>query len=143
MVFISNEFIFKSILSRMIIIKNDSFERKDYGANLAENNNKNDLYYIIASTNINEPDILRSYIYKNINKSKQNLYLKLIFAIYNLSNNNVSNKNSTEDYEIDLSSYMSDNSYDDRKLLNNWDNPDFSLLYFLLFFYDNSSHIVF
>lgn len=63
-----NEFISKSISSRIIIIENDSFECKSYRINLVENNNKNNLYYTIRFVDINKLEILSSCIYININK---------------------------------------------------------------------------
>lgn len=59
---------------------------KSYVINLLGNNNRNDLYYIIGSIGIDELGILRSYIYTNVKKSRQNLYLKLITTIYSFSN---------------------------------------------------------
>lgn len=73
---IPNEFIFKSISFRVIVIKNNSSEYKGYRANLAENNKENDLHHTIKSININKLGILSSYVYININESRQNLYSK-------------------------------------------------------------------
>lgn len=58
-------------------------------ANLVKNHEKNHLHYAIRSIDINELRILGSYIYSDINKSRYNLYLKLISTIYNLSDDNV------------------------------------------------------
>lgn len=76
-------------------MKNNNFEYKGYKANLIENNNKNNLYYT------------------NIMKSRQNLYLKLISAIYNLFDDNlVKNDNNN------LKTVISYNFYRNGKLLN-------------------------
>ncbi len=76
LLFILNEFISKGILLRVIVIENNSIKCKGYEANLAENNEKNNLYYTIRFVGINKSRILSSYIYINVNESKQNLYLK-------------------------------------------------------------------
>ena len=83
-----NEFIPEGISSRVIVMKNDSSEREGYGANLAENNEENDLHHAIGSAGIHESGILNGCIYIDVNKSKQNPYLKLISTIHNLSNDN-------------------------------------------------------
>lgn len=67
---ISNEFIPESISSRVIIIENNSFECKDYMANLVENNEENNLYHVIEYIGINEFGILSVCIYTNVNKSR-------------------------------------------------------------------------
>lgn len=118
-------------------MKNDSSECKSYRANLAEKNEENNLYHTIGFTSINELRILNSCIYTNINKSKQNLYIKLIFVIHNLSNNN-----SMENYNNKIRLVINYNLHDDRKALNNWNNPDFFPIAFpILFFYRDSGHI--
>lgn len=81
---ISDEFIPEGISSRIVIIADNSFERKGYRANLAKNNEENDLHYAIGSADINESGILNGCIYTDINESRQNLILKLISAIHNL-----------------------------------------------------------
>lgn len=67
---ILNEFIFEGILSKIVIMENDSSERKGYSANLAKNNEKNNLYHAIRSVNIHKLCILSSYIYTDVNKSR-------------------------------------------------------------------------
>ena len=108
-----NEFIFESIALRVIFMKKNSSEYKGNGANLVENNEENDLHHIIGSTNINESEILSSCIYIDVNKSRQNLYLKLIFAIHNLFNNN-----GAKDYNNKMRPVISYNLHDDKKPLN-------------------------
>ncbi len=79
-----DEFILEGISSRVIVMEDDSSERKGYEVNLVENNEENDLYHAIRSIGINESGILSSCIYTNINESKQNPYFKLISTIHNL-----------------------------------------------------------
>ncbi len=132
-----NEFISNGILLRVIIIENNSSKYKSYGANLAENNEENDLHHIIGSADINESRILSNCIYININESRQNLYLKLIFIIHNLSDDN-----STEDHKDEMRPIISYNLHGDRKPLNDGNNPDFFLIAFpTLFFYRDGGHI--
>lgn len=133
-----DEFISKGISLGVIIIENNSSECKGYRANLAKNNEKNDLDYTIGSININELEILSSYIYTDINEFRQNPYLKLIFAIHNLSNNN-----GIEDHNDETRLVISYNLYSNRKPLNDWDNPNFFPIVFpALFSYGDSSYII-
>ncbi len=111
--FISNKFILEGISSRVIVIKNNSSKRKGYGANLAKNNEKNNLHHIIETVGINELGILSGCIYIDVNESKENLYLKLIFAIYNLSDDN-----GVEDHNDKTRLVISYNLHNDRKPLN-------------------------
>ena len=59
-----------------------------YVANLAKNNEENDLHHAIGSAGINESGILSSCIYIDVNKFKQNPYLKLISTIHKLFDDN-------------------------------------------------------
>lgn len=70
LLFILDEFIFEGILSKSVLIENYRSEYKGYGANLIENNDKNDLYYTIKAIDINDLEILNVCIYININKSR-------------------------------------------------------------------------
>lgn len=79
-----NEFIPKEILSRIVIINQDSGEYKRYKANLDINNNKNNLQYALGMVEIEDLGLLSGYIYTDINKAGQNSYIKLISAINNL-----------------------------------------------------------
>ena len=83
---ILDEFISEGISSRVVIMKNNSSERKGYRANLAENTDENNLLYAIGSAGINESEILKGSIYTDV-KSRQNPYLKLISVIHNLFKN--------------------------------------------------------
>lgn len=49
----SNDFIPKGFLSKVVIIQHNNSKRKDYWANFRENNNENNLYYAIESVGIN------------------------------------------------------------------------------------------
>lgn len=69
LLFMQYKFIFKSILLKVVIIKNNSFKCKSYKANFVENNNKNNIYYTIEFENIHEFKILSKCIYINFNKS--------------------------------------------------------------------------
>ncbi len=111
---IPDEFIPESISSRVVVIENDSFVRKGYKVNLVENNNKNNLYHVIRSVSINKSEILNGCIYTNVNESRQNPYWKLIFAIYNLSNDNI-----VEDHNDKPRLVISYNLHGNEKLLNN------------------------
>lgn len=108
-----DKFLFKCILSKTVVIENNSSKHKDYRANLVENNNKNSLHYAIRSANIDESKILSGCIYTNVNKSRQNSYWKLIFAIYHLSNDNVA-----EDHNNNPRPIISYNLHSDGKFLN-------------------------
>lgn len=110
---IPDEFISKDISSRVDIKKDDSSERKSYKTNLVKNNEKNNLYHTIGSAGINESRILSSCIYIDVNKFKQNLYLKLISAIYNISDDNIA-----EDYNNEPRPVISYNLYNNGKSLN-------------------------
>lgn len=111
--FMLNKFILENISSRVIIIKDNCSECKNYKANLAENNEENNLYHASGSKDINESEILCGCIYTDINESRQNLYLKLSFAIYNLSNDNV-----TENHNDKPRLVISFNFYSNEKPLN-------------------------
>ena len=131
------EFIFESILSRVVVLENDSFKCKGYKADLEENNNENDLHYFIQVVSINESGILSGYISIDVNKSRQNPYLKLIFAIHNFFDNNA-----MENYNDNLRPIISYNLYGNRKSLNDWNNPDFFLIVFpVLFPYGDGGNI--
>lgn len=95
-----NKFIPKTISFRVVIMKNDISERKSHGADLFKDNNKNNLHHAIGSAGINKLGILNDCIYTNVNRFRQNPYLKLISAIYNLSNHSVSEDNKVEDYNV-------------------------------------------
>ncbi len=69
-----NEFISKGISSRVIVMENDSSKCKGYEVNIADNNKKNSLHHTIGSIDINKLGILSSYIYMDVNESRQNLY---------------------------------------------------------------------
>lgn len=98
---------------RIVVIENNSFKRKGYETDLVENSHENDLDYAIRAIGINELGILSDCIYTDVNKSRQNLYLKLIFAIQNLSDDNVA-----EDHNNYLGPLISYNFYNDKKPLN-------------------------
>ena len=53
-----DEYISEGISLRVVIIENDSSERKDYRADLVENNDKNNLHHVIGAAGINELEIL-------------------------------------------------------------------------------------
>lgn len=89
------------------------FEREGYGANLAENNEENDLHHAIGSAGINESGILSGCIYTDVNESRQNPYLKLISAIHNLSDDNAA-----EDHNDEPRPVISYNLHGDGKPLN-------------------------
>ena len=77
-------FIPKKILSKVIIINQDSRKLKRYKANLNTNNNKNNLQRLLEIIKIKNLSLLSSYIYIDVNKAKLNLYKKLISTINNL-----------------------------------------------------------
>lgn len=82
-------------------------------------------------------EILSGYIYIDINKSRQNPYLKLISTIYNLSDGNVIENNNNKPRPI-----ISYNLHSDGIPLNDLNNPDFfSIAFSTLFFYRNGGHI--
>lgn len=132
-----DEYISKGILSRIVVIEKNSPESKCYGADLVENNDKNNLHHTIRAVSINKLRILSGCIYIDINKSRQNPYLKLISAIYNLFVDNA-----VKDHNNDLRPFISYNLHGDGKPLNDWDNLDFFPITFLaLFSYRDGGHI--
>ncbi len=128
-----HEFIPEGISFRVVIMENDISKRKGYGVDLSKNNDENDLHHVIGFAGINKSGILSGCIYTNVNKSRQNPYLKLISAIHNLSNDSAPNDNSVKDHSVDSPPVITYNLQGDRKPLNDWDNPDFFLLHFLSF----------
>lgn len=108
-----DKYIFKGILLRLIIMEYNNSKCKSYGADLVENNNKNNLYHAIRAASINKLGIMSGCIYIDVNKSRQNPYLKLISAIYNLSDDNAA-----KDYNDNLRPVISYNFYGNRKPLN-------------------------
>lgn len=132
-----DEFIPGDILLRIIVIENNNFEHKGYIENLAKSHKENDLYYAIRFTGINESGIMSGYIYTNVNISRQNSYVKLIFTIYNLSN-----ENTAEDHNAESKLIINYNLYSDGKPLNYLDNPEFFPIAFpTLFSYRDGGHI--
>ncbi len=113
-----DEFIPGDDSSRVVIIENDISKREGYGVDLSKNNDENDLHYAIGSAGINELGILSSCIYIDVNESRQNPYLKLISAIYNLSNDSTPDNNGVEDYSVDPPPVITYNLQGDRKPLN-------------------------
>lgn len=96
----SDVFIPASILSRVVVIENDSSKYKGYKANIIENNWQNHLHHAIRSRNINE--------------SSQNPYLNLIYAIHNLFDDNiVDNHNNKPRPIITYNFYSNDKSLND------------------------------
>ncbi len=137
-----DEFISKGISSRVVIMENDISKREGYGVDLSKNNNKNDLHHAIGSASINESGILSGCIYIDVNESRQNPYMKLIFAIHNLLNDSALDDNSVEGHSVNPSPVITYNLQGDRKPLNDWDNPDFFPIAFLaLFPYGDGGHI--
>lgn len=131
------EFILENISSRVVIMENNISEKGRYDTSLAENNDKNDLYHPIDSAENNDSRILNSCIYSNVNKLRQNQYLKLIFAI-----NNFSNKHSRIDEEDKTLPIITYSDYGHSKPLNDWDNLDFfSFAFLALFFYGDGGYI--
>ncbi len=98
----SDEFISERISFRVVIIENDISKCKSYKINLSKNNNENNLHHVIGFVGMNKLGILSGCIYIDINKSRQNPYLKLIFAIYNFSNDSTLDDNGMEDHNVDL-----------------------------------------
>lgn len=80
---------------------------------------------------------MSNYIYINVNEFRQNLYSKLISIIYKLYDDN-----SAEDHNNEIRLIISYNFYDDKKSLNDWDNPDFfSNIFPTLFSYKDGGDI--
>lgn len=132
-----DEFIPQGISSRVVVMKDDSSERQDYGANLVENNEENNLHHAIGSASINKSGLLSRCIYTYVNESKQNRYLKLISGFHNLSDNNA-----MKNYNDEPKPVIGYNLHKDGKPLNNWDNPDiFTIAFFALFSYRDGGHI--
>lgn len=121
-----DKFILKSTSLRIVIMENNSSKQKGYEVDLVENNDENNLYHAIGAISINKLTILSSCIYININKSNQYPYLKLISAIYNLSDDNFAENHNNNPRLI-----ISYNLCNDGKFLNNWDNPNFFPIVFL------------
>lgn len=79
-----DELILEKISFRVIIINQDSRKRESYRANLDNNNNEKNLQYLLKIVKIENISLLSDYIYTNVNKVKQNLYMKLISTINNI-----------------------------------------------------------
>lgn len=79
-----DEFIPKEILSKVVIINQDSEKYERYRTNLNTNNNENNLQHTFEIVEIKNLGFLSGYIYTDINKVRQNSYIKLILAINNL-----------------------------------------------------------
>lgn len=77
-------FISEGISSRVIIINQDSRERERYGTNLDINNDKNNLQHALGMVGIENTSLLSGCIYNNVDKARQNPYMKLISAINNI-----------------------------------------------------------
>lgn len=80
-----DEFIPQGIFSRVVTMDQDHSEREGYGADLSANNDENNLHHAIESAGMNNTGLLSGCISTDVNKSRQNPYLKLISATYNLS----------------------------------------------------------
>lgn len=80
----SDKFISEDILSRVVLMNQDSKKCKRFVTDLNTRNDKNDLYYVFRTAGIENIDLFNSCIYTDINETRQNLSLKLIFAINNL-----------------------------------------------------------
>lgn len=103
---------------------------------MLKNNYKNNLYHTIDFAENKDLEMLNSYIYIDVNKSRENLYLELSFIIQNFLNKyNCINK------KIKILLIIIYNDYDYSKPINNWNNSDFFFLLFLLFYYENGGHI--
>ena len=92
----SDEFIPKKNLFRVVIINQDIREYKRYGANIDTNNNENNLKYALGLAGIEDSGLLNDYIYSDVNESRQNLYIKLILAINNLQTTAIAIDNTSQ-----------------------------------------------
>lgn len=102
-----------------------------------ENNDENNLHYAIGAASINKSWILSGWFYTDINKSRQNPYLKLISAIHNIFDDNA-----VENHNDDSRRVISYNFHGNGKLLNDWDNPNICPIVLLaLFPYRDGGHI--
>lgn len=80
---ISDKFILKDILFKIVLINQDFKKHKRYKTNFNTNNNKNNSNHIFKIVEIKNIDFLSSYIYSNVYKVKQNFYFKFISTINN------------------------------------------------------------
>lgn len=76
-----DECIPKEISSRIVIVNQDSRECERYKVNLNTNSNENNLQPALETAEIENTGLLSGYIYIDVNKARQNLYMKLISAI--------------------------------------------------------------
>lgn len=77
----------------IIIINQDSAKPKEYRANFSSNNNEINLYHLVNFGNLNNIGFLSGCIYTNINKTRQNPYLKLNLTINNIQIYLIAEKN--------------------------------------------------
>ena len=129
-----DEFIPKGILSRIVIINQDSGEREGYGANLDSNNDENNLQHALGTAGIEDSGLLTGCIYTDVNEARQNPYIKLISAINNLQ----TTATAVDDASQPMLAF---NLQGNRIALNDWDNAGFFPLAFpTLFPYGNGGH---
>lgn len=79
-----DDFFCKKTLFRVIILNQDNREYEKYRANFDNNNNKKELEHMLKMAEIKNIGFFNSYIYIDVNKARQNLYIKLFLAINNL-----------------------------------------------------------
>lgn len=74
------KFILEEILFKVIVINSNPKKDERYVIDLNITNIENDLYYALATDRIKKTSISNSYIYTNINKVRQNPYLKRVLS---------------------------------------------------------------
>lgn len=77
----SDEFIPEHISSSFVLLNQDSIEYIRYMIDLNTSNNENNLYHILKIIGTENIGLSSDCIYTNVNETRQNLYLKLIFTI--------------------------------------------------------------
>lgn len=70
-----DDFFHKKTLFTVIILNQDSTKYEKYRANFDNNNNKKELEYMLKMAEIKNIGFLHSYIYIDVNKARQNLYI--------------------------------------------------------------------
>ena len=58
-------------------------KKKDYVVNFKIEKYKNNFYHVFNKFELRDFDILNDWLYMDVNDTKENSYLKLIFIVYN------------------------------------------------------------
>ncbi len=137
----SDKFIPEGISSRVAPMNQDSEKRKEYATDLNTSNDENHLHHVLGTVEMKNTGLSSGCIYTDVNKVRQNPYLKLIFAINNLQTTPSTVENSDPDNNDASQPMLTFILKGNRIVLNDWDNADFFLLVFpTLLLHGNGGH---